>query len=360
MPDSGTSRVPFATLLLIAANLGTAFWAALDPQVLESLAFRPDSPSLPAALGSLFVHANLFHLLGNMVFLAAVGAAVEIAAGPLRFLAAYFGGGLLGLAAHWLALRNAPEPASLLGASACVAGCVGYYATRYLGLRVPLAPKVAAPVAAVVAIWAVLQVLGAFVRLGDAELAVSFWAHLGGVVGGLLMSAVFRAPDLAEIQLSHEALERMNERSPAVARAAALKVLEARPDDVVAWGNLAEAARKLHHPEEERDALVEIVRRADGERRDQAIAQLAEIDGLTVLPALDRFKLASETGPEAAACLLRSLLTESSVPRPGVLLALAGAVKDTNVDEASGYLAELERDFPMEHETDIARKRGWL
>jgi membrane associated rhomboid family serine protease len=360
MPDSGGSRIPFATLLLIAVNLGAAFWAALDSEVLQNLAFRPNEPAFGGALGSLFVHANLLHLLGNMVFLAAVGAAVEIAAGPLRFLAAFFGGGAVGILAHWLALRNANEPAPLLGASACVAGCVGYYATRYLGLRVPLAPKVAAPVGGVAALWAILQVLGAFVRLGDSELAVSYWAHLGGLVGGLLMSALFRAPDLAQIRFSHEALERLNEHSPAVARAAALKVLESRPDDVVAWSNLAEAARKLHHPEEERDALREILGRTDGAKRDAAILRLAELDALSILPALDRFKLASETGPNAAVCLLRSLLSEPSVARPSVLLALAGTVRETCEEEAARYLAELEREFPLEQETDIARKRGWL
>ena len=74
---SGTRRVPVLTLLLIAANMVAAFALFVYPDFAVELGFRPNHPSLVGAITGLFLHANLFHLLGNMVFLAAVGAAVE-------------------------------------------------------------------------------------------------------------------------------------------------------------------------------------------------------------------------------------------------------------------------------------------
>ena len=46
----------------------------------------------------MFLHANLLHIGGNMVFLAVFGCTLEDAIGRLRFLAFYLLGGLAALA----------------------------------------------------------------------------------------------------------------------------------------------------------------------------------------------------------------------------------------------------------------------
>ena len=44
----------------------------------------------------MFLHANFWHLAGNMIFLWVFGDDIEEAMGPLRFIAFYFGSGIVG------------------------------------------------------------------------------------------------------------------------------------------------------------------------------------------------------------------------------------------------------------------------
>ncbi|HMS56589.1 MAG TPA: rhomboid family intramembrane serine protease, partial [Fimbriimonadaceae bacterium] len=103
-------RFPVATIILIAVSICAAFIGLFQPEMVESLGFVSTQPSLPKALFSLFIHANLIHLFSNMVFLAAVGPAVELAAGTARFLVVYLLGGLAGVLAHYLLARTADVP----------------------------------------------------------------------------------------------------------------------------------------------------------------------------------------------------------------------------------------------------------
>ena len=79
------SRLPIITLILIIANLFASFAVAFDPELVMDFGFNPRRPSFLTIFSGLFLHQNLLHLLGNMVFLAAVGAAVELATGSLQF-----------------------------------------------------------------------------------------------------------------------------------------------------------------------------------------------------------------------------------------------------------------------------------
>ncbi len=76
-------------------------------------------------LTSMFVHASFLALLGNMVFLAIFGPAVEARLGRLRFCGFYLLAGLVALGA-----QVAVEPASrtpALGASGAIAAVLGGY-----------------------------------------------------------------------------------------------------------------------------------------------------------------------------------------------------------------------------------------
>ena len=83
-------RLPIATLVVIAINLAVAYASLLHPEIPILYGFRPDQILPLSAVTSLFVHANILHLLGNMVFLAAVGATVEQLSGTVRFIVVYF------------------------------------------------------------------------------------------------------------------------------------------------------------------------------------------------------------------------------------------------------------------------------
>jgi rhomboid family protein len=73
---------------------------------------------------ALFVHANLLHLFGNMLFLYVFGNTLEDAVGPRRHLTIFVTGGLSGFI---LSLLFMPRGTGMLGASAAIftlAACV--------------------------------------------------------------------------------------------------------------------------------------------------------------------------------------------------------------------------------------------
>jgi len=310
-----------------------------------------------------FLHANLFHLLGNLVFLAAVGAAVEIATGPLRFGLVYFASMLAGVGLHWIVLRHADGAAPLIGASGAVAGCAAYYGVRYRGLRVAVGPNLSASVLTIVGFWAFVQVVGAFVRLGDATAGTAYWAHLGGLAMGAVLAFAFRAPDLGQAKIGHAALDRMNERSPAAAEAAARAHLRRHPDDIKALRSLAAACHDLAEPDDEADAILALLRLEPEEERPALLARLVEIGRADRIPAARRVAFAEklkESHSVVARALLVSVAEADDASRPEALLALAGLEREREPERAAALLRELTVRYPLHPCCDLARKRGWI
>ncbi len=365
MTAAKSSRgVPILTLLLIGANLAAAFALVVAPGLGREFGFRADRPTLAGALVGPFLHANLFHLLGNLVFLAAVGAAVEIATGPLRFGLVYFASMLAGVGLHWLALRHSGG-APLIGASGAVAGCAAYYGVRYRGLRVAVGPNLAVPVLAIVAFWAAVQFVGAFVHLGDDTGGTAYWAHLGGLGMGALLAVAFCAPDLGQERIGHEVLDRMNARGPAAAEAAARAHLKRHPNDPKALRDLADALHDLHEPPREADVLLTLLRVEPEAERPAILARLSEIGMAAHLPAARRVAFAEglkEGHPALARALLLSVADAGAdePQRPEALLALAGLEREREPARASAILRELVVRYPLHPCCDLARKRGWL
>lgn len=336
-----------------------------NPDLWIQLGFNPKYPKLTEALESLFIHTNLLHLLGNMVFLAAVGAAVELAAGSIRFATVYFVGGLSGVFLHFIMLRQVPEPPILVGASGAVASCIAYYTVRYGRLRVPLWPGRGVPVAAITGLWVSLQVAGAMIRLGDADAAVAYWAHLGGFAAGLLLSVLFQAPKMADLELSHEVLREMNERSPGALLAAAHVHLTAHPKDAAGLRQKADALASLGDRDHEADALIELLNRTPESQQSSILERLASIDSLDKLPSLRRTLLAERfksTDIALAAMLLHSVIEEgpNDPQRPDALVALAGIELAAQPEKARDRLRELAVDHPLHPATELARAKGWL
>lgn len=360
------ARLPVVTLLLIAANLAAAFLMVLNPELVFDHGFRADHPRARDAITALFLHANTVHLLGNMVFLAAVGAAVELSTGSFRFASVYLLSGIFGVLAHYLIVRRFAEPPPLVGASGAIAGCAAYYSVRYTAMRVPLAPNVAVPVAAVTAMWLVLQVVGAFVRLGDATgSGASFWAHMGGFGAGVLLSFIYRAPDLKQVELGHEVLERMNDRGPAALEHAAREHLRLHPNDPKALRQLAQALETQHEPEEEARVLLRLLEVLPETEQPEALQRLCELGQAPELPALRRTLLAERlkaTCPELARKLLQSVVDgpEGDPQRPEAMLALAGLDREAEPERAAALLEELRRLYPLHPAVELARRRGWV
>ena len=161
------------------------------------------APSQPAtwetAFTSMFLHANLLHIGGNMVFLAVFGATLEDTIGRLRFLAFYLLGGLAALA---LTVVVSPDSAApTLGASGAIAAVLGGYILLYPRARILTVVLliffftiVELPAWVMLGLWlifdAVLGALHVITPFGGGA-GVAYYAHIGGFAFGLLAVRAF-------------------------------------------------------------------------------------------------------------------------------------------------------------------------
>ncbi len=358
------TRLPILTLLLIAANLVAAFMVLLNPPLVDQFGFSAAHPTFLTAFTSMFLHQNVLHLMGNMVFLAAVGASVELATGWYRFLFVYFGSGLCGILLHWAITRHIQNYPPLIGASGALAGCAGYYAARYTRLKVPVGPNLSASILAVAIIWLVLQVLGGVIRLGDPGQAVSYWAHLGGFIAGIVLSVAFRGPDIGQERLDREVLDHMRARGPGAEAVAARRHLERHPRDVATLRSLIEALDTLGETDELAQMLLRLLDLADPSEKDEILTRLVAVGGAGKLPSTRRMSLAKEYAankPELAEALYASAAeTGDEVEKPEALFALAVVQAGAKPAESKATAKLLVEKFPDHPAATRARARGML
>jgi membrane associated rhomboid family serine protease len=156
-------------------------------------------PTLLTLFTSMFSHAGLLHLGGNMLFLWIFGNNVEDAMGPVRFVVFYL---LAGLAA--LALQVAIGPNSVvptLGASGAIAGVLGGYIVLYPRARVLTLifliiffTFIELPAYLFLFIWFAQQAIFGAVDLttpSGGGGGVAYFAHVGGFAFGLLAVRLF-------------------------------------------------------------------------------------------------------------------------------------------------------------------------
>lgn len=139
----------------------------------------------------MFLHASIGHLLGNMIFLALVGYAVEATLGSWRYLLAYL---LAGLAAAGLDIPfHQGSAVYSLGASGAIAGVMGLYAVLF-GLRkirffywvVFYFDYVRAPAIIMLPLWLGKE---CYELLFGGPSNINYLAHIGGLLAGAGMAA---------------------------------------------------------------------------------------------------------------------------------------------------------------------------
>jgi membrane associated rhomboid family serine protease len=141
---------------------------------------------------SMFLHGDIFHLIGNMWFLLIFGRNVECAMSHGRFLLFYTACGVVAGLAH-----VASDPHSILpcvGASGAISGVMGAYVSIHPFNKIKiwlgwLFGVIEVPAIVVIGIWFLLQYLSAFLSLDDDGYSdgIAYWAHLGGFVAGFLI-----------------------------------------------------------------------------------------------------------------------------------------------------------------------------
>jgi membrane associated rhomboid family serine protease len=186
--------VNFLVFLLSGGQSGeAAYYFGLTPAVLHGDAIL-DGGITPALtlVSYMFLHADIVHILSNMIFLWVFGDNVEEAMGRLRFLGFYLLCGIIGALAFFATDVHSRTP--LIGASGAIAGVVVAYAM----LR-PCA-KVTALVFGIPMRISAYWIIGVFVFMQFINLAaasasdVAYWCHVGGMAAALVLFPLMRQP----------------------------------------------------------------------------------------------------------------------------------------------------------------------
>ncbi|MEM4598233.1 MAG: rhomboid family intramembrane serine protease [Candidatus Diapherotrites archaeon] len=181
-----TRGFPALTLLLVVINALVFFLLPGDTAI--NLAFIPNHPAILNLFTHMFIHADLFHLLGNMLFLWIFGKAVEDALGSKNFLVIYFIAGLVAIFAHSF-LTTAPN-VPVVGASGAISGILGAYLMLYptSKVRVYFGFFISADMPAMfyAFVWFGIQLYFGLISLHQ-DLSVAFFAHIGGFIAGIVL-----------------------------------------------------------------------------------------------------------------------------------------------------------------------------
>jgi membrane associated rhomboid family serine protease len=222
-------HIPIVTLALIGVNVGiyvaqSLIWPRqlseeITYAVMYNLTLIPAGVMNGATNGALtmitsaFLHGGVLHLAGNMFFLLFFGRKVEDLLGHTRFLLLYFVcvfvsgiGSVVGEIALPLWKGIIPN----LGASGAIMGVVGAYLFLYsgekirtivmpYGIPIPIFPRVSAGF--FIGYLILSDVLNAllieqFQKLGQQFSFVNSYAHLSGLVGGMIAIYLFLPDEL--------------------------------------------------------------------------------------------------------------------------------------------------------------------
>jgi len=143
-----------------------------------------------------FLHHDLMHLAGNMLFVWVFGDNVEDAMGHIRFLVFYLCCAAAGALVHMLAFPNSEVP--LIGASGAAAGIITAYLMLHPRVRVWVLALGRIPLrlsaAVVLGIWIGFQIYSFLFSSGD---RISWAAHVGGIAAGAALLPVFKRRGVA-------------------------------------------------------------------------------------------------------------------------------------------------------------------
>ena len=240
-------KLQYVTFGLIAANvivylctsLGTEYFHEATligfgyiPSVVFDIAeLPPEYAYVPKDFTYLtysFLHGDIFHLGGNMLFLWVFGDNVEDALGHFRFLLFYLLCAVGGALAHGLIAPDSQSP--LIGASGAIAGVVAAYLILHPRVkiwvlafaRIPLR----LPAYIVLALWIVFQFL-MFLAGGDDQ--ISWACHIGGIVTGAVLVLILKRRDQPVLDR-----EIVTPRSVMVDQPSAVQPVDAQP--APRWG----------------------------------------------------------------------------------------------------------------------------
>src|SRR5438132_3605190 len=198
------TKTPWITYSIVAANIlihllvtwNTNF--VISDRVVRVFGFDPASfgnlSAIPTLVTSMFLHGDLLHLFGNMIFLLVFGKRVENQLEAANFLTFYLGTGISACLAHMLMEPDSSSP--LIGASGAISGVLGAFFICNPRARITLVLEpvliyllrrliIRVPAWIFLPVWVFLQISMGLKQHGS---NLAFWAHVGGFVAGAVVA----------------------------------------------------------------------------------------------------------------------------------------------------------------------------
>ncbi len=186
-----TRSFPFVTISLIIVNAIIFVLSLSDFDfIIRTFGFVPalfpSSFAFLTIFTSMFLHAGIDHIFGNMWYLWIFGDNVEDKLGKVKFIFFYLLSGIAAALTQYLTDPSSSMPS--IGASGAVSGILGFYLVFFPKSRITTSSGYWAnetPARFVIGFWFLMQLFfGAASLAGAGGSNIAFFAHIGGFVFG--------------------------------------------------------------------------------------------------------------------------------------------------------------------------------
>ncbi|MFW5425900.1 MAG: rhomboid family intramembrane serine protease [Methylophagaceae bacterium] len=170
---------------------------------------KAGEPKLPTFISHMFLHGDVSHLLGNMLFLLAVGFIVELSMNRSLYLFSYLFTGICSALFYIPSASDSLIPS--LGASGAIAGLMGMYAVLFNTRKVRFFyfiyvyfDYVKLPAIYLLVLWLGFELYqqAAYSRFSN----VNYLAHIGGLISGAFIAFI-----IVKFQSNHLNHDYLNE-----------------------------------------------------------------------------------------------------------------------------------------------------
>jgi rhomboid family protein len=214
---------PFVTYALIAINVIVFFWEisvtgqfyeftnrqaeeiflnyGTVPSAVTTGLIDRNYGAVTSIFSSMFLHAGLIHIGGNMLFLYIFGDNIEYRFGRGKYLALYLFWGLVAGFAQILSDPSSPVPS--FGASGAISGVLGAYVVIFPNAKVLtllffgfFIRTIRLSVKWYIPFWIIFQIL--LPAIGVSTGGVAYFAHLGGFLIGMLTGFLYKKTNRSE------------------------------------------------------------------------------------------------------------------------------------------------------------------
>ena len=205
------SKIPYINYSFIGINIIIFLMVNFQTEneilnIWTNYAYIPEKSTFTALFTSMFLHANILHLLGNMLFLWITGDNIEDTLGHGFYIVFYIVAGLAATTAYTLMLSAEAGSIPTLGASGAISGVLGAYWVFFPKSRIKFfywfyffVGRFTLPALYAIGFWFVFQQLFPTMFGATETSGIAYWAHIGGFLFGVVIALFLKLTGLIKI-----------------------------------------------------------------------------------------------------------------------------------------------------------------